>query len=175
MTCCFSNCHFIFHLRIAQDLRMTLHLLCFQQDIQSCWVTGVFGVVDCWFGKSMSCLNNLLTNVMDSRAHKKHGCQKKCWLFQSIWNICWCSSNWISLYGWNKTFWNHHLWPKLLILGMVIAPFIGNSLLWVYKPLLLLGWNQYNYTKDFGETADPPPKQKTILEGGPQADRYKWS
>ena len=37
----------------------------------------------------------------------------------------------------NKTSeWNHHLWPKLLILGMVIPPLIGNSLSWVYKPLL---------------------------------------
>ena len=32
--------------------------------------------------------------------------------------------------------WNHRLWPKLLILGMVIPPLIGNSLSWVYKPLL---------------------------------------
>ena len=59
-----------------------------------------------------------------------------------------------------------HLWPKLLILGMVIAPFIGNSLLWAYKPLLLLGWNQYNYTKDFGETADPPQNKKLSWKVG---------
>ena len=86
------------------------------------------------------------------------------------------------LYGWNKTFWNHHLWPKLLILGMVIGPFIGNSLLWVCKPLLLLGWN-HHYTKDFGETADPPKKKKKlswkvghkpIVINGVSSPPHKW-